>query len=115
VVRQVSKVFDRFWKGQWALPISALMDRAYTEADLRQARATLRDRIAADSYPYPIDRDVSELKATLRAEIDGFVWAPGRIVWEYPAEIAAAGRTRRMLGALHGLVGTLETDSAPRA
>jgi putative cardiolipin synthase len=110
VVREVSEVFDRFWSGNWAVPISALVDRPYTEADLRQARATLRERIAADTYPYPIHQDVADLKATLTAEIDGFVWAPGRIVWEDPGEIAAAGHASRMLEALHRRADTLETD-----
>jgi putative cardiolipin synthase len=110
VVRQVSEVFDRFWNGNWSVPIGALVDRPCTEADLSRARGTLRDRIAADTYPYPIDQDVSELKATLTAEIDGFVWAPGRIVWEDPGEIAAAGRASRMLEALHRRTDTLETD-----
>ena len=110
VVREVSEVFDRFWNGDWAVPISALVDRPYTKADLRQARARQRERIAGDNYPYPIHQDVAQLKANLKAEIDDFVWAPGRIVWENPGEIAAAGRASRMLEALHRRADTLETD-----
>jgi putative cardiolipin synthase len=110
VVRQISSVFDHFFNGKWAVPIAVLVDRPYTEADLGQARATLHERIAADNYPYPIDQDVAELKSTLKAEIDKLVWAPGRIVWDDPAEIAATGGTSRMLEGLHRRVGTLEAD-----
>jgi putative cardiolipin synthase len=92
------------------VPIRALVDRPYNEDDLRQVRATLRERIAADAYPYPIDEDVAAFKSVLGAEIDRFVWAPGRIVWDDPAEIAATGGTSRMLEGLHRRVGTLEAD-----
>jgi putative cardiolipin synthase len=110
VVREISSVFDHFWNGNWAVPIDVLVDRPYTEADLQAARATLRGKIAEDHYPYPIDQDVAELKSLLRAEIDKFVWAPGRIVWDDPAEIVATGSTSRMLEALHRRVGTLEAE-----
>jgi len=110
VVREISSVFDHLWNGNWAVPISALVSRPFTDTDLQRARAALRERIVADHYPYPIDQDVAELKSALRAEIDKFVWAPGRIVWDDPAEIAATGGTSRMLEGLHRRVGTLETD-----
>ena len=34
VVRDLFGVFDRFWNGAWSVPIAALVDRAYGEADL---------------------------------------------------------------------------------
>lgn len=110
VVREISSVFDHFWNGDWAVPISALVGRPYTEADLQQARQTLSERIAADNYPYPIDRDVAELKSALEDEIAKFVWAPGRIVWDDPAQIAATGNSSRMLEGLHRRAGSLEAD-----
>ena len=110
VVREISSVFDHFFNGDWAVPISALVDRPSTAKDLQEARATLRERIAADRYPYPIDQDVAELKSVLRAEIDTFVWAPGRIVWDDPAEIAATRGTSRMLEGLHQRLGRLDTE-----
>ena len=42
VVRELSKVFDHFWNGDWSYPIAALAERTYTEADLSEAVATLR-------------------------------------------------------------------------
>jgi putative cardiolipin synthase len=110
VVREISTVFDHFFNGEWAVPIAVIVDRPYTEKDLQAARATLRERIAEDKYPYPIEQDVAGLKSILRAEIDKFVWAPGRIVWDDPAEIMATGGTGRMLEGLHRRAGTLETD-----
>jgi putative cardiolipin synthase len=110
VVREISSVFDYFWNGEWAVPISVLVDRPHTEADLQQARATLHERIVADNYPYPIDQDAAELEFVLEEEIDKLVWAPARIVWDDPAEIAATGGTSRMLEGLHRRGGMLEAD-----
>ena len=110
VVREISSVFDHFWNGDWAVPISALVERPYTDKDVQAARATLREAIAAAHYPYPIDQDTAELKSVLRAEIDKFVWAPGRIVWDDPGEIAATGGTSRLLEGLHRRLGRLDTE-----
>ena len=35
VVRDLSKVFDRFWNGEWSVPAAAMVHRPYTEEDLR--------------------------------------------------------------------------------
>ena len=86
--------------------ITAGLDPA-TEQDLQAARAILGERIAAADYPYPLDQDIAELKSVLQTEIDRFVWAPGRIVWDDPAEIVAAGGTSRMLEGLHQRAGRL--------
>lgn len=110
VVREISSVFDRFWNGDWSVPISALVDRPSTQADLQQARTTLRKRIAADDYPYPIDQDAAEFKSILKNEIDKFVWAPGHLVWADPAEIATTGRTTRMPEMLYRRLGRLDTE-----
>jgi len=110
VVREISQVFDRFWNGEWAVPISVLVDRPYTEQDLRQARATLREKIAADDYPYPLDQDVANLRAELKGLFDKFIWAPGRIVWDDPASINKPGGESRMLEALHQRLGHLQNE-----
>jgi len=110
VVREISSVFDRFWNGHWSVPISALVDRPATQADLQAARTTLRALIAADNYPYPIDQDAAEFKSLLKHEIDKFVWAPGHLVWADPAEIAATGRTTQMPELLYRRLGRLDTE-----
>ena len=43
VVRDISGVFDHFWNSDWAVPISALVDRPYTDSDL-QAAVTFSSR-----------------------------------------------------------------------
>ena len=87
IVREISEVFDYFWNGKWSYPISALVDRTYTEADLRDTVATLRDFISKEPYPYPLDEDVQSLREQFREIRDTFIWAPGRMVWDDPASI----------------------------
>jgi putative cardiolipin synthase len=87
VVREISTVFDYFWNGDWAVPIAALVDRPYTEADLRATRMTVRAWLAENPYPYPLDQDVAALRSELSSIRDQFIWAPGRIVWNDPAAI----------------------------
>ena len=87
VVRDTSRVFDHFWNGDWAVPITALVKRSYTEADLTVFRETISERIEAEKYPYPLDQDVDDLKSELASIRGQFIWAPGRIVWDDPAAI----------------------------
>ncbi len=87
IVRDISNVFDHFWNGEWAVPVGELVDRPYTEAELREAAATMRVRIAEDNYPHPLDQDVDSLKAELSSIRDEFIWAPGQIVWDDPATL----------------------------
>lgn len=98
MVREISTAFDRFWNGTWSVPIAALADRPYDKEDLQAARSTLREMIAADDYPYPLDRDIAELRAGLKGIFDSFIWAPGYIVWDDPS--SKRGGERRMLDAL---------------
>ena len=37
VVRDVSSVFDHFWNGDRAVPVSALVDRTFNESDLEDS------------------------------------------------------------------------------
>lgn len=93
VVRDISDVFDHFWNGSWSVPIAALVERPYTEEDLRLALAAMREKIATGDYPYSVDEDVSLLRETLAQMKDVFIWAPGRIVWDDPASIKETGET----------------------
>ena len=60
VVREASGVFDHFWNGPWAVPITALVKRPATEADLRAATETVHEQLAKEPYPYPLDEDVAD-------------------------------------------------------
>ena len=84
VVREVSGTFDRFWNSDWSVPIETLVDRPYTQADLQKAINVMRQNIAEDDYPYPLDEDVAGLKSELETIIGGLIWAPGRIIWDDP-------------------------------
>ena len=111
VVREISTVFDHFWNGEWALPIAALAGRPYTEADLQTTLAAVRREIAtANYYPYPLDQDIGELKSELQGIFDDFIWAPGWILWDDPAEIAQSGATTRMVEALYRRVRRLDGE-----
>ena len=87
VVREISGVFDYAWNGDWALPISALVDRAYTKEDLETTSQNVRQLIAAGNYPYPLDQDVSTLRSDLFSIRDQLIWAPGEIIWDDPDAI----------------------------
>ena len=100
VVPEISSVFDRFWNGKWSYPIGALLDRTYTEADMRATVAKLREHMALDDYPHPLDQDVATLKSELRGLFDDFIWAPGQIVWDDPDSLEREGATSEMIEAL---------------
>jgi cardiolipin synthase C len=87
VVRDLSKVFDRFWNGEWSVPIAALVDRRYDEADLRDHAQRMRAAIAKGGYPHPLDQDVAALTSELATILRALVWAPGHVVFDDPASI----------------------------
>jgi putative cardiolipin synthase len=110
VVRDISDVFDHFWNGDWAVPISVLVDRPYTQSDLKTVFKTVRERIAEDNYPYPLDRDVAALNSRLASIRDQFVWAPGQIVWDDPAAIEEGITQGAMIKALFRKFETLQSE-----
>jgi putative cardiolipin synthase len=103
-------VFDHFWNGDWAVPISVLVDRPYTESDMQTAVSSLRERIAGDSYPYPLDEDVAGLRADLSSVRDHLIWAPGKIVWDDPDDIESDAEHGRMHLAFHRKLDTLQKE-----
>ena len=110
VVREASGVFDHFWNGDWAVPIRALVDRPATEADLRAAVQTVREQIAKEPYPYPLDEDVATLKSELTAIFDHFIWAPGHMIFDDPNEIKEHGRTITMTEGFYRRIERLESE-----
>ena len=108
VVRDISNVFDHFWQGDWAVPIEALVDRPYTDADLKASTARLRENIAAGEYPYSIDDDVSELRARIAAAGALAIWAPGRVVWDDPAAVKETGKAGDLMAALRRKLDTVQ-------
>jgi putative cardiolipin synthase len=110
VVRETSNVFDRFWNGPWAVPIAALVDRLYTEADLRKMREWLRKWLSEHDYPYPLDQDVADLRSALSSIRDTLIWAPGQIVWDDPAAIEQGIHEGTMVKALFRKIRTLQEE-----
>jgi cardiolipin synthase C len=110
VVREISKVFDRFWNGDWSYPISALVDRTYTEADLKDTVATMRETVNKEQYPYPLDEDVESLIGQLEGIRDRFIWAPGQVVWDDPSIIEEGKEASVIHDAFHRKLQTLEKE-----
>jgi putative cardiolipin synthase len=108
VVRDISRVFDHFWQGEWAVPIEALVERPNTEVDLLDARVRLRDNIAAGHYPYSIDDDTDELLAEITDANDVAVWAPGAVVWDDPTEMYHEEGTGNLITALRKKFDTVQ-------
>ena len=110
IVREVSKVFDYFWNGDWSYPIAALVERTYTEADLRETVATLREKVNKEKYPYPLDEDVESLIGQLGEIRDSLIWAPGRVVWDDPSSIAEGKKVDDIQEAIYRKLETLEKE-----
>ena len=110
VVRDISDVLDYFWSGDWAVPITALVERPYTTEDLDKARVKLQELIAAGNYPYPLDEDIDVLRSKLTAIRDNFIWAPGQIIWDDPAAISEGAKRGTMMTALNKKIMSLQHE-----
>jgi putative cardiolipin synthase len=110
IVRELSNVFDRFWNGDWSYPVSALVDRTYTEEDLRETVATVREFISKEQYPYPLDEDVESLRGQLKEIRDNFIWAPEQVIWDDPSIVEHEKAAAVMHEALHRKVQTLQKE-----
>jgi putative cardiolipin synthase len=87
VVRDLSTLFDRFWNGDWSLPVAALREQESTEDDLRFYRRRMNEVMTKDNYPHPLTGDVAELTTQVEKLLRTFTWAPGRVLFDDPASI----------------------------
>lgn len=110
IVRETSTVFDQFWNGPWAVPVSSLVDKPHTEADYTAAIANIRDEILADDYPFEVETDTQSLIERLEDIFADLVWAPGEIVWDDPAQIYDGIKSGRLNDALYERLETLEDE-----
>jgi cardiolipin synthase C len=101
VVREISQVFDRFWNGDWSVPMASLAERPFDANDYRKAIAEIRQQIEQDHYPFPLDVDVGQLLSELTKVFAELIWAKGEIIWDDPASIYEADHTGVMNEALH--------------
>lgn len=84
IVREISTVYDYFWNGDWSVPISALADKTYRQKDLIDIKKKIDQKIAANKFPYVLDKDVKSLRSRLLSIRDNFIWAEGQYVWDDP-------------------------------
>ena len=110
VVRDLSRVFDRYWSSPSTVPIAAIVDRAYGAADLEAILIRLREAIAAADYPYPIDQDLEELAARGAELRDNLVWAHGRIIADDPEAIARGQESDDVVEFIRGRVDQLKKE-----
>ena len=103
-------MFDRFWNDEWSVPVEAIVESPVTEDDMREAVATIRSRIADDTYPHPLDLDVQEVHEKFDSVLEGMHWANGEIVWDDPSKILEYTGSGEMFEALHEKIGTLEEE-----
>ena len=110
IVRDVSEVFDRFWNGEWSYPISALVDRTYTEADLRDTVTFMREMISKELYPYSLSDDVGSFIGQLGEIRDSLIWAPGQVIWDDPAPIMEGKNVTEVKEALYQKFETVDKE-----
>jgi putative cardiolipin synthase len=110
VVRDISAVFDHFWRGNWAVPISVLVDRPYTDTDLREAAEQIRKQIADGDYPYSVDDDVTEIQEKIATMGRHIIWAPGAIVWDDPGSVKRTGDAGDLIAALRRKLETVQSS-----
>ena len=110
VVRDLSRVFDRYWNSPSTVPIAAIVDRPYGAADLDAILIRLREAIAAADYPYPIDQDLDELAARGAEFRDDLVWAHGRIIADDPEAVARGEESDDVVEFIRGRIARLKEE-----
>lgn len=105
VVRDISRVFDHFWRGDWAVPIAVLVDRPFTDADLQEGRARLQKYIQEEDYPYSVDDD---MVVFLDGAAKRAVWATGKVIWDAPAAIEKEDEAGNLIVELRTKTATLQ-------
>jgi putative cardiolipin synthase len=110
VVRDLSRVFDRYWNSPSTVPISAIADRAYGATDLDAILGRLHKEIAAAEYPYPIDQDLDELAAQGAELRDNLVWANGRVIADDPEHVTRGKDSDDVVAFIRGRVAQLKKE-----
>ena len=110
IVRDLSDVFDYFWNGQWAYPISTLADRTHSTEDLENVVITTQTLIHEDAYPYPLDQDLVQLTGHIKAVLSSFIWAHGQVVWDDPSSMHTGKGASVMYEKLHKKLQVLEDE-----
>ena len=110
IVPTASYVFDRFWNGEWSVPISALVEEDYAQGDLDRLVTQAREKIQEGDFPYRLDTEAIAAAEGLPSIMDRLVWAPGAIVWDDPADIEQGQVPGKIMRNLIAKIDTLEHD-----
>lgn len=97
IVREISASFDMFWNSDWAIPVGAMVKEPLGEKDWKARQNQFEESVSATNYPYPIYQNVVELRARLVQIRNNFIWAPGRVLVEYPSRVTTAAE----IGVIH--------------
>jgi putative cardiolipin synthase len=91
IVRDISASFDLFWNSSWAFPIEALRDESdeLTGQQLLAETEKLRTFLAENPYPFPLNDEFGAGDDDLQQLADAFAWAPGKVAYDRPDEIAS--------------------------
>ena len=95
IVRDVSKVYDYFWNGKWSIPLKALVDKKYSYADMKNARATIAKKVSEDHYPYPLSEDIHSVQSQMKTISKNLVWAKGIYIWDDPKQMVLSENKQR--------------------
>ena len=87
IVRDISKMYDYYWNGNWSVPIASLVKKHYTSDDLKKVRQKLEAQVKRDRYPYPLSEDKKRLQHDLKKILNQAIWAKGKVVWNDPVQM----------------------------
>jgi len=108
VVRDISQVFDYFWRNDTAVPVAALFDTTYTDADLQRFREVVAAHIGKQLYPYDLSTDVQKQRDVIARVAEELTWAHGTIVWNSPERTMDDEKGAEMNEALYRKLATLK-------
>ena len=89
VAKQVSRSFDEYWNSPLSYPITSLVDREPTEADLQaglQRMAAFEADMQDSSYLQRLDN--SDLSNQLRDRTIKFIWGEGKVYADPPEKLS---------------------------
>jgi len=79
--REAGAAFDEYWNSKYAVPISVLHKKVYTEEDLKAQRKRLRESLLQlDALPYALSMEAAETLDHLKRWRDELIWSEAHVV-----------------------------------
>jgi putative cardiolipin synthase len=79
--REAGAAFDEYWNSKYAVPISVLHKKVYTEEDLQAQRKKLNQSLLQlDALPYALSLEASETLENLKGWRDRLTWTEAHVV-----------------------------------